>query len=81
MSLSLKGTNEIPSCHGGLENLDQEYQYEMKHIEGELPKNLRGTFFRNGPGRQKIGEKKIRTLVRWRWDVVCLYFFGRESIF
>ena len=23
MSLSLKGTNEIPSCHGGLENLDQ----------------------------------------------------------
>ena len=80
MSLSLKGTNEIPSCHGGLENLDQEYQYEMKHIEGELPKNLRGTFFRNGPGRQKIGEKKYG-----HWfdgdGMLCAYTFSEGKVF
>ena len=46
MSLSLKGKNEIPSCHGGLENLDKEYEYEIKDIEGTLPKNLKeGLFF------------------------------------
>ena len=64
MSLSLKGTNEIPSCHGGLENLDQEYEYEMKDIEGTLPTNLRGTFSERA-GSSKDWRKKIRTLVRW----------------
>ena len=80
MSLSFKGTNEIPSCHGGLENLDQEYQYEMKHIEGDLPKNLRGTFFRNGPGRQKIGGKKYG-----HWfdgdGMLCAYTFSEGRVF
>ena len=80
MALSLKGTNEIPSCHGGLENLDEEHEYEMKDVEGELPKNLRGTFFRNGPGRQKIGEKKYG-----HWfdgdGMLCAYTFSEGRIF
>jgi all-trans-8'-apo-beta-carotenal 15,15'-oxygenase len=45
----------VPSCHRGLENLDQEFSYWIDQIEGEVPPDLEGTFFRNGPGRQKIG--------------------------
>ena len=55
MSVQTLGRNEIPSCHGGLENLDIEYDYHLEDIEGNLPSDIRGTFFRNGPGRQRIG--------------------------
>lgn len=47
--------NEVPTCHGGLENLDEEFDYGIDEFEGEIPLDLRGTFIRNGPGRQKIG--------------------------
>jgi carotenoid cleavage dioxygenase-like enzyme len=38
------GMNEFPSCHGGLENLDQEFDYVIDEIEGEVPTDLVGTF-------------------------------------
>ncbi len=50
------GINEPPSHHGGLENLDEEYSYYIDHYDGVLPSDLEGTFFRNGPGRQRIGD-------------------------
>ena len=49
--------NQAPSCHGGLENLDEEYDYWIEDVTGSVPEALRGTFFRNGPGRQRIGGK------------------------
>lgn len=52
------GNNEAPSCHGGLENLDQEHDYWIDEVEGQVPGDLHGTFFRNGPGRQRIGDTK-----------------------
>ncbi|MFP6808219.1 MAG: carotenoid oxygenase family protein [Pseudomonadales bacterium] len=57
MSVQTQGMNEAPTCHGGLENLEEEYSYSLTDMEGEIPTNLRGTFFRNGPGRQKIGSQ------------------------
>jgi all-trans-8'-apo-beta-carotenal 15,15'-oxygenase len=56
MSIQPTGSNEIPSHHGGLENLDEEYDYQITEIEGQVPVDLKGTFFRNGPGRQRIGD-------------------------
>ena len=50
MSAQALGANEIPSCHGGLENLNVEYDYDLEDVEGELPTDIRGTFYRNGPG-------------------------------
>ena len=47
-----------PSHHGGLENLDEEHSYDLTCAEGQLPDDLSGTFFRNGPGRQRIGDTK-----------------------
>ncbi|MBH79828.1 MAG: lignostilbene alpha-beta-dioxygenase [Gammaproteobacteria bacterium] len=55
MNMPAKGANEAPSCHGGLANLDEEYDYWVEDIEGSIPADLTGTFLRNGPGRQKIG--------------------------
>ena len=52
------GQNEPPSHHGGLENLDTEHSYWIDEFDGTIPADLEGTFFRNGPGRQRIGETK-----------------------
>ena len=52
------GQNEPPSHHGGLENLDTEYDYWIEGFDGTIPRDLEGTFFRNGPGRQRIGKTK-----------------------
>ena len=52
------GQNEPPSHHGGLENLDTEHSYWIEEFDGTIPTDLEGTFFRNGPGRQRIGETK-----------------------
>ncbi|MGD8829785.1 MAG: carotenoid oxygenase family protein [Pseudomonadales bacterium] len=55
MNASVPASNAVPTCHGGYENLDEEHDYLIDDIEGEVPADLRGTFIRNGPGRQKIG--------------------------
>lgn len=31
-----------------------EYDYWITEIEGEVPSSLRGTLFRNGPGRSEV---------------------------
>ena len=51
-------SNQAPTCHGGLENLDEEHSYWIDDVEGDVPNDLQGTFFRNGPGRQRIGEQQ-----------------------
>jgi all-trans-8'-apo-beta-carotenal 15,15'-oxygenase len=55
MAIATAGINEPPSCHGGLENLDEEFSYWIDDVDGDVPKDLDGTFLRNGPGRQRIG--------------------------
>ncbi|MGA9383046.1 MAG: Apocarotenoid-15,15'-oxygenase, partial [Phormidium sp.] len=34
----------------GYQSLKQEFNYWIDDIEGEIPPNLQGTLFRNGPG-------------------------------
>ena len=53
--------NKIPTCHKGFEGIDDEFDYwvDENKIEGELPDDLQGTFFRNGPGRMKVGQKLV----------------------
>jgi all-trans-8'-apo-beta-carotenal 15,15'-oxygenase len=48
----------IPSASRGHEPQHKEFSYWATDIEGDLPKNLSGTFFRNGPGRLKIGDQQ-----------------------
>ncbi|GJM36877.1 MAG: lignostilbene alpha-beta-dioxygenase [Acidimicrobiales bacterium] len=49
-------TTDAPTMHGALANLDEEFSYWLDTAHGEVPANLRGTFIRNGPGRQRIGD-------------------------
>lgn len=43
----------------GYESQPQEYNYWIDDIEGEIPSDLQGTFFRNGPGLLDINGQKI----------------------
>lgn len=61
MNTSADGTQQV-DFHTGFEALHEEHSYWVDEVEGTLPKELRGTFFRNGPGRMKIGE---RTYGHW----------------
>ena len=44
---------------GGLQALNEEYSYwiDNKEIEGKIPEGVRGTLYRIGPGRNKIGKQ------------------------
>jgi all-trans-8'-apo-beta-carotenal 15,15'-oxygenase len=44
----------------GYESQPNEYNYPIENIEGEIPAELEGTFFRNGPGLLDIGEMQIQ---------------------
>jgi all-trans-8'-apo-beta-carotenal 15,15'-oxygenase len=54
-------TRIMPGCHlAGFEAVDGEHSYTVgaDEIQGEIPAEICGTLFRNGPGRLKIGEHK-----------------------
>ncbi|NJM95592.1 MAG: Apocarotenoid-15,15'-oxygenase, partial [Acaryochloridaceae cyanobacterium CSU_5_19] len=40
---------------GGHQSLTEEYDYWIDEIEGEIPQELKGTVFRNGPGLLDVG--------------------------
>lgn len=40
-----------------------EYEYYISEIEGKIPATLRGTLFRNGPGRFERGEQKYEHML------------------
>lgn len=46
---------------GGFEALNEELDYRvpMSEIRGTIPEQVRGTFFRIGPGRNRIGGQKF----------------------
>lgn len=53
---------KFPMRHlAGFESLETEYAYwiDASRIQGEIPAALQGTFFRIGPGRNKIGNQKF----------------------
>jgi all-trans-8'-apo-beta-carotenal 15,15'-oxygenase len=49
-------TANAPTMHGALANLDEEHSYWLDEVQGEVPLDLEGSFIRNGPGRQRIGD-------------------------
>ncbi len=49
-----------PTAKGNFENQETEYDYWVDHIEGKIPADFTGTFFRNGPGRLTLGGEGVR---------------------
>jgi all-trans-8'-apo-beta-carotenal 15,15'-oxygenase len=43
----------------GYESLKQEYDYWIDEVEGEIPTELTGTLFRNGPGLLDVNGQRI----------------------
>jgi all-trans-8'-apo-beta-carotenal 15,15'-oxygenase len=48
--------------HRIFETLPDEHDYVVDEIDGELPRGLAGTLYRNGPGRNDIGGKPFAHL-------------------
>ncbi len=50
-----------PGFRGGLESLEDEFDYRLDpdEIVGEIPSDLRGVFYRNGPGRLEVGGQRF----------------------
>ena len=44
----------------GFENLSREHGFVPLRVEGELPPELRGTFYRNGPGAFDVAGERYR---------------------
>ncbi|PZV13486.1 MAG: Apocarotenoid-15,15'-oxygenase [Leptolyngbya sp.] len=43
----------------GYNSLTQEFEYWIDEIDGEIPANLQGTLFRNGPGLLEVNGNRI----------------------
>lgn len=44
----------------GYRSQKQEYNYQITEIEGQIPADLTGTLFRNGPGLLDINDESVR---------------------
>ncbi|MFT6051948.1 MAG: all-trans-8'-apo-beta-carotenal 15,15'-oxygenase [Halioglobus sp.] len=62
MSTAEQGSVDIPrktyDFHQGYNALDEEHSGWLTNISGAIPSDLKGTFFRNGPGTMKAGEQQ-----------------------
>lgn len=63
MSAQTLGVNEIPSCHGGLENLEVQYDYDLEDVEGEMPADIKSTFYRVCDKVVCVAVGRIRAVV------------------
>ena len=50
-----KATVQPPTIKGNFEAQENEYDYWVTDIDGKIPSDLSGSFYRNGPGRLKLG--------------------------
>lgn len=68
------------SFHSGLRALNDEFSYRADNIEGRLPGWLRGTFFRNGPGRLEVGGQHVG-----HWfdgdGMLCKFSFRNDGVY
>ena len=54
-----KSTYNLEQWKRGYDSQPNEYDYEITDIEGEIPTELLGTLYRNGPGLLDIGDSSV----------------------
>ena len=57
--LSSSRTYNTEEWKRGYDSQPNEYDYEITEIEGQIPAELSGTLFRNGPGLLDIGDSAV----------------------
>jgi all-trans-8'-apo-beta-carotenal 15,15'-oxygenase len=61
---------------GGARSLNQEFDYLIDDIEGEIPPELNGTLFRNGPGLLDVNGQGLHH--PWDGDgIICAIAFSQ----
>ena len=65
----------------GYESQPNEYDYWIDNIEGEIPEDLKGTFFRNGPGLLDINGQLIAHPFDGDGMVCAISFKNRRAHF
>jgi all-trans-8'-apo-beta-carotenal 15,15'-oxygenase len=50
---------QLEDWQKGYESLDEEFDYWIDQVEGEIPPDLEGTLFRNGPGLLDVGGQPL----------------------
>ena len=53
-------TYNLEQWKQGYRSQKQEYDYQITEIEGQIPAQLTGTLFRNGPGMLDINDVSVR---------------------
>ena len=56
---STKPSYTLEAWQGGYQSLKEEYDYPIDEIEGEIPPELTGTLFRNGPGMMDVEGDRL----------------------
>ncbi len=51
---------DLTAWQGGTQSLPQEHDYWIDQIEGEIPPDLTGTLFRNGPGLLDVNGDRLQ---------------------
>ncbi|HEY9844669.1 MAG TPA: carotenoid oxygenase family protein, partial [Candidatus Caenarcaniphilales bacterium] len=51
---------DLKDWQGGNQSQKQEFDYWITDIEGEIPPQLQGTLFRNGPGILDVGGQRLQ---------------------
>jgi all-trans-8'-apo-beta-carotenal 15,15'-oxygenase len=61
-SVDLRPTTSyrVTDWQRGYESLNTEYSYAIEDIEGEIPAELEGTLFRNGPGKLDVNGTPLQ---------------------
>lgn len=61
---------------GGARSLEQEFDYWIDEVEGQIPPKLNGTLFRNGPGLLEVGGQPLHH--PWDGDgMICAITFSQ----
>ncbi|MEN9218680.1 MAG: carotenoid oxygenase family protein [Gloeomargarita sp. DG_2_bins_126] len=58
MTATTRPTYRLEDWQGGHRTQPQEFAYEIEEVTGQIPTDLTGTLFRNGPGRLDRGGQR-----------------------
>ncbi len=70
---------EISDWQGGHQSLKKEYDYWITDIEGDIPPELQGTLFRNGPGLLDINGQRLHHPFDGD-GMVCAFTFAQGQV-
>ena len=66
IAVNIDSKQSTPTIKGNFEAQEGEFDYWVDDIVGTVPADLSGSFYRNGPGRLKLGDQEF---LHWFGDM------------